>query len=351
MSQSPTAVSWSRWHGAECIRLAGIAAGTDPRVAVRPQQSMPGARHDAPAGSSGAQLPAMAGRVVRDEADLCFLPRFGFLDGTAYAVTVNGAQLAVLPRPRPERPATTEVAGIWPTATQVPRNLLRLYVLFSAPMSEGYAARHVHITGDGGERVPGAPLPAEHELWDAARRRLTVLLDPARIKRGLAAHRAVGYPLQPGQPFRLVVDDGFRDSAGARLHAPAQRRYQVGGEERRRVDPAGWRLTAPAAGTTGPLVVGFSRPLDHGLLGRCLRVASADGRTVNGAAQPGPEEMSWQFTPQEEWAPGLYRLLADPVLEDLAGNSVTRVFDRDLATPGGEPPQPGPAAVAFCVSD
>jgi hypothetical protein len=292
----------------------------------------------------------MAGQVVSDGADLCFLPRFGFLDGTAYTVTLGGAEVALLSRPRPEPPATTEVAGIWPTAGRVPRNLLRLYVLFSAPMSEGYAARHVQLTDDGGKPVAGALLPAEHELWDTARCRLTVLLDPARIKRGLSAHRAAGYPLRPGQPFRLVVDDGFRDAAGARLRAPAQRRYVAGDDERCRVDPAAWRLDVPAAGSRGPLRVSFGRPLDHGLLGRCLRVAGPGGRPVSGTQQPGLHELSWRFTPSEDWVPGRYRLLVDPVLEDVAGNSVTRVLDRDLTSPdGGLGPAGGPVCIAFGI--
>jgi hypothetical protein len=257
--------------------------------------------------------------------------------------------VAVLSRSRPEPRATTQVAGIWPTAARVPRNLLRLYVLFSAPMSEGYAAGHVRLTDDGGVPVPGALLPAEHELWDAARRRLTVLLDPARIKRGLAAHRAAGYWLQPGQPIRLVVDDGFRDAAGARLRAPAQRRYQVGGDERRRVKPGAWGLAVPAVGTVGPLQVSFGRPLDHALLGRCLRVAGLGGQPLDGTGQAGPQELSWRFTPREPWVPGLYRLLVDPVLEDVAGNSVSRVFDRDLASRADEPRQAGSAGVTFRV--
>lgn len=56
---------------------------------------------------------------------------------------------------------------------------------------------------------------AQAQLWHpTGHRRLTVLLDPARIKRGLASHRQVGYPLRSGEPFRLVVDDGFRDARG-----------------------------------------------------------------------------------------------------------------------------------------
>jgi hypothetical protein len=74
-------------------------------------------------------------------------------------------------------------------------------------MSDGYA---------GGIRLEGQPdafLSFAEELWDPYRRRLTLLLDPARIKRGLVSHEALGYPLRPGQPTRFVVD-GMRDASG-----------------------------------------------------------------------------------------------------------------------------------------
>ena len=329
-----TGVSWSRSGGADCIRLTGLPAGAI--VQVRP---------GAAAADSG--LPPMAGQLVRDGADLCFVPRFAFLGGTAYTVTVEGATAATLVRARPGRTATTEVADIRPTAAKVPCNLLRLYVWFSAPMSEGYAAGNVRLADDGGSTVPGALLPGEHELWDASRRRLTVLLDPARIKRGLAGHREAGYPLRPGEPFRLVVDSGFRDAQGLPLRAGAQRRYEVGGEERRHVDPASWVLTVPPAGTSEPLQVAFGRPLDHGLLARCLHVAGPGGEPVHGTLQIGLGEQAWQLVPRRAWARGSHQLIVDPVLEDLAGNSVSRVFDRDLTRAKDEPRQARPVTVPF----
>jgi hypothetical protein len=87
------------------------------------------------------------------------------------------------------------VLAIYPTAAQVPRNLLRIYIWFSAPMSEGDAAEHVRLA-DAALDMPltGALLPGS-ELWSGDRRRLTVLLDPARIKRGLAAHQLVVNPI------------------------------------------------------------------------------------------------------------------------------------------------------------
>jgi hypothetical protein len=302
--------------------------------------------HTGAAAADGG-LPPMAGQLIRDGADLCFVPRFAFLAGTAYTVTVEGVTVATLVRARPRRTAATEVADIRPTAAEVPCNLLRLYVWFSARMSEGYAAGNVRLADDGGCTIPGALLPGEHELWDASRRRLTVLLDPARIKRGLAGHRKAGYPLRPGEPFRLVVDSGFHDAQGLPLRADAQRRYEVGGEERRHVDPASWVLTVPPAGTSEPVQVAFGRPLDHGLLARCLHVAGPGGELIHGTLQIGPGEQAWQLAPRRSWARGSHRLIVDPVLEDLAGNSVSRVFDRDLTRPKDEPRQARPVTIPF----
>jgi hypothetical protein len=327
-------VAWSLCGGADCIRLRGLAPGTD--VQVRPAMA-----------ATGSQFPAMAGKLVRDGGDVCFVPRFPFVDGTSYAVAVAGAPVTVLTRPRPERPAVTEVLAIYPTAAEVPRNLLRFYLWFSAPMSEGYAARHVHLVEAAGETPLTRALLRGGELWSGDGRRLTVLLDPARIKRGLAAHREVGYPLRRGEPFRLVVDAGFRDAAGRPLLAAAGRRYAVGADERRLVDPGAWGISAPPRDARDPLEITFGRPLDHGLLSRCLHVTGPDGQPVAGLPEPGPEERSWRLRPRRPWAPGPHQLVVDPVLEDLAGNSVSRVFDRDLARPEDEPRQAGPVTVTF----
>jgi hypothetical protein len=246
------------------------------------------------------------------------------------------------------------VLAIHPSAAIVPRNLLRFYVRFSARMREGSAAQHVRLVADAGETgkagdvIAGGLLPTEHELWDPTRCRLTVLLDPARIKRGLVAHRELGYPLRPGAQFRLVVEGDYLDAQGAPLRAGAERRYEVGGDERRHVEPALWALTVPRTGAVESFEIRFDRPLDHGLLARCLHVVGPDRRAVPGTSEVGAEERSWRLTPREPWSPVPYGLVVDPVLEDLAGNSLRRVFDRDLTRPEDEPRElPEPVTITF----
>jgi len=307
----------------------------------------------------------MAGRFIDDGDDLCFVPRFPFLAGTTYVVTFDRVEVAALLWPLAGGTATTEVIDIHPTADEVPRNLLRLYVQFSAPMRKGCAAEHVRLVDTAGATMIGALLPTESELWDGVRRRLTVLLDPARIKRGLVPHAEVGYPLRLGEPFRLVVDEGFTDAGGRPLRTGAERSYRVDADERRHVDPAGWALTVPPAGSFEPFEAVFDRPLDHGLLLRCVQVhgpaagaggplaggptptGTAGGAPLGGRAETGPGERSWLFRPATPWAAGLHRLVVDPLLEDLAGNSVSRVFDRDLGRPENDPRDPRPVGIEF----
>lgn len=292
-------------------------------------------------------LAPMAGRIVRDGHDSCFVPRFAFVEGTTYAVVIDGMPPLLLLRPLAKRSATCEVLAVHPEAPEVPRNLLRFYIRFSAPMSEGHAFEHVRLLDDEGNTIVGALLLSEHELWDSARRQLTVLLDPARIKRGLIAHKETGYPLKLGAHFRLVVDDGFRDAQGVKIRNKAERRYAVGSEENRRVDPDRFVLTVPSKGTDDPLCVAFERPLDHRLLIRCVHVVGPHGVLVEGAQRVGPEARSWWFAPRQPWVPGPHSLVIDPILEDLAGNSVRRVFDRDLGRPEDGPIQDVPVKLTF----
>ena len=68
---------------------------------------------------------------------------------------------------------------------------------------------------------------------------------------------------------------------------------------------------------------------------------------VVGSPEIGPEERSWRLAPRAAWAPGPHQLVVDPVLEDLAGNSVSRLFDRDLTQPREQPRRDEPVKVAF----
>jgi hypothetical protein len=291
----------------------------------------------------------MAGRHGTDGTTVWFVPRFGFVPGTSYTVVWRD-HVAVLDQPACGGAPTTGAEAIYPSCATLPRNQLRLYVQFAAPMTEGVAARHVHVAdAASGEPLVDALLETTVELWDRDRRRLTLLFDPGRIKRGLGPHQQLGDPLVPGRPIEVVVDAGFPDALGRPLVRPFSRRYTVGPDLRHHVDPASWVLHLPRASSVDPLVVDFDRPLDHGLVQRCLSVRTSGGAAVAGSAGIGAEERAWAFFPTLGWAGGAYLLEVDPSLEDLAGNSVARVFDRDLSDPLDDPRPTRPVRVPFVV--
>ena len=327
-------LSWSDYDGKQCLRIRAVAASS--HIDVRPctLRVVDG-------------LAPMAGELVHDGEDACFVARFGFFEGRSYVVTVDGVQEPPITVALPRTAPRSSVAAIYPTAAVVPRNLLRLYVWFSGPMAAAQAGRNVRLVDGSGADLKGALLPGEEELWDSGRRRLTLLLDPARIKRGLAAHREVGYPLSTGGTFTVLIEPGFTDAQGSPLRGAAKRSYLVGPDERRHVDPATWLVTPPTAGQVCPLEVRFPGPLDHGLVARCLHVVDPHGRRVDGRVEIGLGERSWSLLPARAWARGRHRIVVDPLLEDVAGNSVSRVFDRYVERPSDAPLPERPVAVPF----
>lgn len=293
----------------------------------------------------------VAGSFDEQDGTVWFVPRFPLVPGLLYSLLIDGVEAACIEVPAPASTPSTDVVAIHPTAEEVPLNLLRIYVSFSAPMSEGYAARAVAVRRpDTGEPLDGVFLQMEPELWDSSRQRLTVLLDPGRIKRGLVPHAEAGYPLTEGVPVAVSVDPSFRDAAGTPLRAPAERRYRVGPAIRARVDPLAWRLTAPGAGSADALVVAFEHALDRALLRRCLMVLDAAMAPVRGAASTEEGDRVWRFQPASRWQAGRYTLLVDARLEDVAGNSVRRVFDRDLDLPEHTPIDADSVEVPFTIA-
>jgi len=170
-------------------------------------------------------VPPVAGRFVVEADSLYFIPRFPFVAGAGYSLVarpspVGGAGDAPaifhIQRPAEAAESAAFVTDIYPDVATVPVNLLKIYVRFSEPMSEGRAQRAVKVCRDDtGEPLEGVFVPMDPELWDPPRQRMTLLLDPARIKHGLVPNMEAGYPLIEGVPFRSRSTPGGPASSTA----------------------------------------------------------------------------------------------------------------------------------------
>jgi len=218
---------------------------------------------------------------------------------------------------------------VHPALPRLPSNLLRWYVEFSAPMEPGSALAHVHLMDEAGREVPRAFLALDQELWDPERRRLTLLFDPGRVKRGIRTNLESGAPLVAGRRYALAIDDQWPDGTGAPIASGYRLAFEAVDADRSSPDPSRWRLATPSAATRAPLRIAFGEPLDHALASRMVSVHDSSGRPLAGSAQIAEGDSVWTFAPSAAWTAGTYTLHVDRALEDVAGNNISRLFDVD----------------------
>jgi len=288
---------------------------------------------------TGVATTPVAGTYEAVNGVVVFTPMFPLDPGRTYDVVfdpraagvpaiagIAGTSGRVTVPPRPDTAPPTTVSAVYPGAAEVPANLLRMYVTFSAPMGSRDGQHYVAVLDAQGREMADAVLPLDTGLWNPDHTRFTVLFDPGRVKRGILPNRRAGRSLHPGGTFAIVVRHDWPDGHARPLAADFRRDYTVGPPIERALDPAEWRITTPAAGSRNPLVVVFPWPLDRGLLQRALSI-EAGGAALDGSARIEDEERRWTFVPAQPWQPRAHALVAQPELEDPSGNRVGRAFE------------------------
>ena len=278
-------------------------------------------------------VPPMLGKHSVENGTLVFHPQFPLAAGVRYRVVFHqpdgGAPVErTFSGPPPETTRTTRVERVYPSSDVLPSNQLRIYIYFSAPMSQGEAGRRLHLLDANGQEEFGAFLPGE-ELWDPGFQRLTMTLDPGRIKRGLTSNQALGPPIAEGRRYTLVVDKEWLDARNVPLVEGFRRVFRGGPAQRIPPDPKQWVVAAPKAGVSGPLTILFTAPMNYVLLQRMLEVRKANA-VVDGTVSTERQETVWVFTPRQPWTAGNYQVVVDTAIEDLAGNHIGQPFDIDV---------------------
>ncbi len=301
-------------------------------IAVRregPWFRITGARPDAEISvfAGDGDVPPVLGTWTRDGADRVFQPRYELSKTVASRVVVDGREFR-FPAEAQALPRTTVVEAVYPSGSEIPANQLKFYVHFTAPMHPGEAWQNLRLLDSKGKVVELAFIEIDQELWDREGKRLTVLFDPGRIKRGVLPRDQIGSALEPGATYTLVAAAEWRDARRVPLAAEFRKSFRVVPEDRTPIDPQRWRITPPIAATTDPLVIDFGEPLDAAL---ALRLISVPG--IVGTPALSQNERQWRFTPTQPWPKSSLRIEVDTALEDLAGNKVGRPFDVDTFDP------------------
>lgn len=276
--------------------------------------------------------PELPGTTQVIDGRIVFTPKYPPTPGLKYRVSYRldpkdeytHVDLSI-PKPRT---VPTVVEAVYPTRDKLPENQLKFYLHFSAPMNRGDVYEHIQLLDAQGKPVERSFLEIGEELWDRDQKRLTLLIDPGRIKRGLKPREDLGPVLEAGKSYTLVIAKGWLDGNGEPLKSEYRKHFTVGAPDEEQPNPKSWKVTSPTTGNE-PLKVQFPEPLDHALLNRMFVVWDAEGNEITGRIEVGEEETLWRFFPKQPWKAGRYQLRVDNRLEDLAGNSIAKPFEVD----------------------
>ena len=290
----------------------------------------------------GVEPLPMLGEHRVESGRLRFVPAFPLEPGLRYRAVFDAGQLpgtdsavagkvtSVLQVPvQPER-ATTTVTQVYPSADVLPENLLKFYVHFSAPMSRGDIYEHIRLLNEANQPVELPFLELAEELWSADMLRLTLFIDPGRIKREVKPLEEIGPALVAGKRFMLVIGGNWKDANGNRMKRAFMKRFTVGPPDREPPEPRRWTYTPPPIRTREPLAVDLAKPMDSALALRMIHVVDDSGREVPGQAFLTERERIWKFLPHHSWKAGQYSLIVETTIEDLAGNNIGKAFEVDV---------------------
>ncbi len=278
----------------------------------------------------------MLGKFEADSKtkSIIFTPRFSLTNGTKYYVTLRDGSKKKLARTsfqtRRAKSDSVKIVAVYPSSNQLPENLLKFYVHFSGPMKRGDIYQFIRIENAAGKAIELPFLEIEQELWSRDQKRLTLLLDPGRIKRGLKPREEMGPILEAGKKYRFVIDRRWTSASGKPLGKNYVKEFTAVKEDTDLPNLDSWKITAPRSNSRQPLTIEFPESLDHSLLLRLIQVFDHKKNPLKGTIKISNHEKTWKFYPNANWQSGQYRIEVDDRLEDLVGNSVGRKFDVDL---------------------
>ncbi len=281
----------------------------------------------------------MLGSIYRLPQRWLFVPRFPFELDQQYRVEFTAGTTELRTHFVPKSPLTEatspEVLHVLPGDSLLPVNLLRLYVKFSQPMTKHDAYQYVHLLNGQGDTLNNVFYPAEPPLWDKTGQQLTLLFDPGRIKSGLQPNTQWGLGLKANEDYRVLVN-GIKDYRGTALRKAFEFNFHTTGPDHSSPQIQNWKVKAPKAYTTEPLVLTLDEPLNPAQAETAFQVM-LEQQTVPSAVTVHAKQI--EFMASSPWVPGQYNLKVFNTLEDRAGNSLRKLFEVAETADGHKPPE------------
>lgn len=273
------------------------------------------------------------GRFSYNENYLIFNPFYPFEKGLNYTVRTKNLNTgkyfkSTFVLQSTEERDVAKLLHIYPSSEVLPENLLRLYFYFNTPMKRGEMLKHIQLVDSKGNKDSLAFMQFKQELWSPDGKRLTLLFDPGRIKRGITSNLELGPALQEGYIYKLLISGDWQDVYGQKLPITETKTINVGTAYRTSIDISNWNVNEPKAESTQPLTIQLDRIMDHATVQSMIQIKTEDNYEIEGSWKVSESELVLNFTPVEEWQKGNYEILLDSGLEDVAGNNLSSLLDQ-----------------------
>lgn len=224
------------------------------------------------------------------------------------------------------------VINIYPTFDSIPVNILRFYIEFSHPIQEMGILNHIKLTTEDGRNITGVFFDHQYELWNNDRTKVTLIVDPGRVKTGLLAHNTLGRAFDNGKTYYLVVDSLLLGFNGENLNKDFTKKFIAVSEDTTAPTLSNWSVTRPNADTRDFLKIDFNDRIDHISAQTLIKVVDDNAQLVEGKIILEKNESVWIFKPEHKWKKGAYKLIVNSRLEDIAANSLNGKFDHKKGT-------------------
>ena len=279
---------------------------------------------------------AVQGRHAIEDGYLVFSPYFPFERGMDYVVRTKNTEVdsnysyQSFQIGKKEVVDKAKVLSIYPSANELPENVLRFYLYFNTPMKKGQALKYIQLIDSSGNIDNHAFMEFKQELWSADGKRLTLLFDPGRIKRGVSTNMELGPALLKGKRYNLTVSGDWEDVYGQKLTIKTSKEFVVGKAYRLQIKVNELEIKKPEANSDDTLSIYFDRTIDHALVQSMIQLEDEENNPIEGHWEVLENEQLIQFIPEAKWQKGNYQIVFDSRLEDVAGNNLNSLLDEKV---------------------
>lgn len=273
---------------------------------------------------------SILGNFSKKKGNITFTPVIPFSQAHEYSIAHKGKQIATFIVENEWDTKAPELLAIYPRRDTVPVNILKIYLEFSKPMQHVGSPLDFITVRDITTDIKVMPfLDLEAELWNKDHTRLTLWFDPGRIKTDLIPNKEKGLPLKENHSYSIHIDQRWKSANGIPLVSSYSKTIHVVGKDVKSPFPGNWTLAIPNKNSQSPVKIHFNETIDPILALESIRLFRED-ISVPGNFKLSNTDDVILFEPSHFWEVGDYTLLINPILEDLSGNNLQKLFDSDL---------------------